>query len=93
MINEVFCESYSGKEEIIFSANEHFLNRQGGNEDERITDSSFKIVGTETKKYHWECQSNTDSSMLVRMFEYDTQIALDEGEIKEVTEVYDRRDI
>ena len=83
VINEVFCESYSGKEEIIFSANEHFLNRQGGNEDERITDSSFKIVGTETKKYHLECQSNTDSSMLVRMFEYDTQLALDEGEIKE----------
>ena len=45
VINEVFGENYSGKEEIIFSPNEHFLNRQGGNEEERITDSSFKIVG------------------------------------------------
>ena len=83
VINEVFHERYSGKEEVVFSANEHFLNRQGGNEDERITDSNFKIVGTVTKKYHLECQSNIDSSMLVRLFEYDTQIALDEGEIKE----------
>lgn len=83
VINEVFHERYSGEEEVVFSANEHFLNQQGGNEDERITDSNFKIVGTATKKYHWECQCNPDSSMLVRMFEYDTQIALDEGEIKE----------
>ena len=83
VINEVFHERYSGKEEVVFSSNEHFMNRQGGNEDERITDSNFKIVGTVTKKYHLECQSNIDSSMLVRLFEYDTQIALDEGEIKE----------
>lgn len=82
VINEIFGEAYSGEEEIVFSANEHFLNRQDGNEEERITDSSFKILGKETKKYHLECQSSTDNSMLVRIFEYDTQIALDQGEIK-----------
>ncbi len=81
VINEVFGEDYSGKEKIIFSPNEHFLNQQGGNEEERITDSSFKIIGKETKKYHLECQSSTDNSILVRFFEYDTQIALDGGEI------------
>ena len=81
VINEMFGERYSGQEKIIFSPNEHFLNQQGGNEEERITDTSFKIEGKETKKYHLECQSNTDSSMLVRFFEYDTQIALDEGQI------------
>ncbi len=82
VINEVFGENYTGDEQIVFSPNEHFLNRQGGDEEERITDTNFKILGTETKKYHWECQSSTDSSMLVRFFEYDTQIALDEGELK-----------
>jgi len=82
VINIVFGEHYSGDEKIIFSPNEHFLNQQGGNEDGRITDSSFKIQGKKTKKYHLECQSSSDSSMLVRFFEYDTQIALDEGEIK-----------
>ena len=82
LINEVFGEKYSGREKIIFSPNEHFLNRQDGNEKERVTDTSFKIQGKETKKYHLECQSSTDNSMLIRFFEYDTQIALDEGEIK-----------
>lgn len=81
VINEIFGEHYSGTETIIFSPNEHFLNQQNGNEDERITDTSFKILGKETKKYHLECQSSTDNSMLIRFFEYDTQIALDEGEI------------
>ena len=82
VINNVFGEQYSGNEEIIFSPNEHFLNRQGGNEDERITDSSFQIRGKEIKRYHLECQSSPDSSLLVRFFEYGTQIALDEGEIR-----------
>lgn len=81
VINEIFWENYSGKEKIIFSPNEHFLNRQDGDENERITDTSFKILGKETKKYQLECQSSTDNSMLVRFFEYDTQIALDGGEI------------
>lgn len=31
------------------------------------------------KKYHIECQSTTDGSMLVRFFEYDSQIALDDA--------------
>lgn len=82
MINEVFGEHYSGQEKITFSPNEHFLNQQGGNAEERITDTSFQIEGSEIKKYHLECQSSTDNSMLVRFFEYDTQIALDEGVIK-----------
>ncbi len=30
VINEVFGEHYSGKERIIFSPNEHFLNQQIG---------------------------------------------------------------
>lgn len=82
VINEVFGENYSGTETVIFAPNEHFLNQQGGNEEERVTDTSFKIQGEVTKKYHLECQSSADHSMLIRFFEYDTQIALDEGEIR-----------
>ena len=81
VINEIFKEHYSGQEKIIFSPNEHFMNQQGGNEEERITDTSFWIEGEKTKKYHLECQSSTDTSRLVRFFDYDTQIALDEGQI------------
>lgn len=83
VINEIFGERYSGAEEIVFSKESHFLNKQGGRTDERITDTSFAIVGKESKKYHLECQSNADNSMLVRFFEYDTQIALDEGKISD----------
>ncbi len=83
VINEVFGETYTGEEEVVFSVNEHFMNQQDGNEEERITDTSFKIIGRETKKYHLECQSTPDNSMLVRIFEYDAQIALDQGEIKD----------
>lgn len=82
VINEIFGEHYSGREKITFFPNEHFLKQQDGNEEKRITDTSFRIEGKETKKYHLECQSSTDNSMLVRFFEYDTQIALDGGEIK-----------
>ena len=83
VINEVFGEHYTGEEEIRFSPNEHFMNFQDGGEEKRITDTSFWIIGKECRKYHLECQSSDDDSMLVRLFEYDTQIALDEGAIKD----------
>ena len=81
VINEVFGERYTGQEKVVFFPSEHFLNRQDGDGQGRVTDSSFEIRGREPKKYHLECQSSPDSSMLVRFFEYDTQIALDQGEV------------
>lgn len=83
VINEVFGKHYSGDETIVFHPNEHFVNQQGGNEDKRITDSSFSIIGETEDRYLFECQSRSDASMLIRIFEYVTQIALDEGEIVE----------
>ena len=43
-----------------------------------ITDSYIQIG---SKKYHIECQSTTDGTMIIRMFEYDSQIAIDSAEI------------
>lgn len=82
LVNEVFHEHYVGSEKIEFDPNEHFLNKQDGDLQERITDTSFVIYGETPKTYHLECQAYDDSSLLVRMFEYDAQIALDQGEIK-----------
>lgn len=79
VLNEIFGESYRGTEAIAFSQNENFLNQQDGNQEKRITDCSFEVHGKEVKKYHLECQSSSDSSMLIRFFEYDTQIALGNG--------------
>jgi len=85
VINEMFGEHYTGDEKIIFGINEHYLNQQGGDEDKRITDTAFDVVGVQRKKYHLECQSTEDSTMLIRMFEYDSQIALDDGEVRRNT--------
>jgi hypothetical protein len=82
MINEIFGEDYTGKEKIEFRPNEHFLDQQDDVNLERITDTNFTIWGRKRKKYHLECESSLpDGRMTIRLFEYDAQIALDEGEV------------
>ncbi len=69
VINEVFHTSYSKNEEIVQYRNEHHLPSGGIS-----TDSYFRISD---KLYHLECQSTADSSMSIRMIEYDFSIALE----------------
>ena len=78
VINEVFGKHYSGTETIVPHPDTHFLNQQDGLEDKRITDSAFSIA---QDKYLFECQARPDNSLLIRIFEYGTQIALDAGEL------------
>ena len=85
VINEVFGEDYRGDEEVLFYPNERFIQGQDTSTKEKITDSCFQVIGIRKKKYHLECQSTTDNKMIVRMFEYDTQIALDAGEVVQET--------
>ena len=81
VVNEVFNETYSGKERITSGRNEHFMHITDTSTKEKITDCCFTIHSTVDKKYHIECQSTSDGSMMVRMFEYDSQIALENAEI------------
>ncbi len=84
IINEVFGEAYTGEEEIRFFPNEHFLDQQDDADKERITDTNFTVFGKIPKKYHIECESSLpDGRITIRLFEYDAQIALDEGEVTE----------
>ena len=86
VINEIFGETYTGDEEIRFFPNEHFIDRQDEADRERITDTNFTVFGKVPKKYHIECESSLpDGRITVRLFEYDAQIALDEGEVTEET--------
>ena len=89
VINEIFHENYNGTERVEFSPNEHFLDQQDTADVKRITDTNFKIFGKTIKKYHLECESSyPDGKLTIRLFEYDAQIALDEGEItKEILTV------
>lgn len=69
LINEVFHTSYPKDVEIIQLRNEH--QEEDG---EIITDSCLKIG---SKLYHIECQSTDDTTMAIRMIEYDFRIAMD----------------
>lgn len=62
------------------------MDQQDAADKERITDTNFRIIGKTIKKYHLECESSLpDGKIAIRLFEYDAQIALDEGEITEET--------
>lgn len=65
-----------------------FLHKQDGKEEKRITDTSIVIkrsVEDQGKGYHLECQSSKDGTLIIRMYEYDSQIALKNGELEENT--------
>jgi len=70
IINEVFGTKYLENESVIQLRNEYFELR-----GTLITDSVLSISG---HTYHIECQSNDDTYMVVRMFEYDYSIALEQ---------------
>ena len=74
LINEVFGTNYPLDTEIIQGRNEH-LTKNG----KKITDS-YIIIGE--KRYHMECQSteDSDSTMILRMMEYDFAISLEHAE-------------
>ena len=69
LINEVFHTAYPQDVPIIQLRNEH--RQENG---EIITDSCLKIGD---KLYHIECQSTDDTTMAIRMIEYDFSIAVE----------------
>ena len=79
LVNHMFGEKYDKTAVITRLRNEHFVELEDGPGKKRITDSSFEIrSGNVSKKYHVECESKEyDGTILVRIFEYDAQIALD----------------
>ena len=80
VVNEMFQKKYSDKDKIILLNNEFFINKQNGEQAERITDTNF-MIGSD--RYHLECQSTADGTIMYRMFEYDAQIALQSSEMRE----------
>ena len=69
LINEVFATEYPHDIEIIQGRNEHHTVT-----GEIITDTYLVICG---KRYHIECQSTRDQTMILRMIEYDFAIGLE----------------
>ena len=69
LINEIFGTAYPENIPIVQKRNEHETKN-----GEIITDSHL-LIGE--KIYHLECQSTNDSSMILRMIEYDFAIGLE----------------
>ena len=74
VINEVFGTEYAQGTQVLLSQNEHFIRDKDGQQKRRITDSNFII---EDVPYQIECQSVNDGSMVIREWEYNSQIALE----------------
>lgn len=75
LINEAFGEHYDRKEKVDVYHDVFFIVGQ----DKRETDSH---IGIRQRKYHVECQSYADGTLLIRLFEYDAQIAIEDAEQK-----------
>ncbi len=82
-VSHMFGEQYDETAVVKRRRNEHYIEHEDGSEEKRITDSFFDITFNKiTKRYHLECESKKyDGTILVRLFEYDTQIAKDTSEM------------
>ena len=73
-INELYREDYRGDEEIVHLQDEHYIDTP--EEIKEVdSDSYFMLKDDPKKRYHFECQSTPDSTMLFRMYQYDSRIA------------------
>lgn len=79
VINVTFGTSFvMGQDAVKKGNNEFFFTKQDGEQDDIVSDSHIMVGG---KNFHIECQSSADGSMVVRMFEYDVQIAMQHAEL------------
>ena len=79
LINEMFPDvHYEGDEAVKLLKDTFFFNKDDGQQDKKITDSAIEITGHDgvRRLFHLECQSTPDGTMIIRMFEYDVQIAI-----------------
>lgn len=83
MINEAFDENYLGNEKVEFMQNEHYSSSIDSGNDKIISDAIIKITDNsgDKRRYHWECQSTVDNSMIIRIFEYASREALQAKEV------------
>ena len=75
MINEVFREQYRGEERIEFLEGIHYIKDTDGKLVERATDSYFIVMDERRQAFHFEVQSTPDSTMVQRVYEYESAIA------------------
>lgn len=77
VVNEVFGTNYDENATIAVHNNEHYINYGKGMQDKLVTDSYFTINGD---TYILECQSTRDGRMIIRIFGYAIQVALENAD-------------
>ena len=80
VVNEVFKKQYHENEKVTILNNEFYITMKDGKQRERITDSNFVIGNT---CYHFECQSTPDGTIMIRVFEYGSRIAIRDSVLSE----------
>lgn len=81
-VSHMFGENYGRDAKVNRLRNEQYIEHEDGSEEKRVTDSSFEIIWNNVaKRYHLECESKKyDGTILIRIFEYDSQIAKNNAE-------------
>ena len=82
-VNEMFKTNYPLNADICFTSTELY---DLSGDSEKDIDTSFRI-GDSPKLYHVECESSPSGSIVVRMYEYDSRIGLqnsmvDDGKLR-----------
>lgn len=83
VLNEMFNEHYTGDEEIVFRQNEIIVTAPGGEQCRRLKDSFFTVLAAIRRGYIFECETEADGSVLIRLFQYNLETALQEATTKE----------
>ena len=81
LINEIFQEQYKGQEQIEFLESTHYLKDTDGKLVERTNDGHFQVLDERKESFHVEVQSTPDTSMVQRVYEYDSGIAFTYREV------------
>jgi hypothetical protein len=84
VVNEAFDKNYTENAKIVLKQNEEYLRQQNSGTAKKITDSNFEITeNKESSDYHMECESTYDGTIIIRIYQYDSQIALYNGEFRD----------
>lgn len=81
VVKEVFGKQYCEEDEITFLSAEYVLDTLEKNKNQRLHSVYADLVFQIGKKdiYHLECQIKPNAEMVLRMYEYDVQIAFQHG--------------
>ena len=87
LINEAFGEHFTQNAKVTIRNNKHIIRHTDGTLGRRETDSYVELSEYRekavTKRYHIECETWYDRSIIVRIAEYSSAIAMENVEITE----------